>query len=96
MKDVDSMKGIQVSEFNQVERVEKRFVLAILMAFVTSIYNLAINISNMDLQNLVSTPLPVIIGLILTAVTLVLAFVAILEYIKVSLVFERKVEIKQK
>ena len=91
-----TMKGVQVEDFARVERAEKRFVLAIFMAFVTSIYNLATKFGNMDLQSLRYMPLSEVVGLILTVVTLVLTCVAVWEYISVSLVFERKLEIKPK
>ena len=91
-----TMKGVQIDDFARVERAEKRFVLAIFMSFVTSIYNIATKFGSMDLQSLKYMSLSESVGLILTTITLVLTCVAVWEYISVSLVFERKLEIKPK
>lgn len=93
-----TMRGVKVDEFKSMERAEKRFIYSILLGFVTSLYLIAIKLSNLKIQDLFKLTIADILGLMLLAALLVVSFLAIWEYIGVSVEFEirKKLEVKEK
>jgi hypothetical protein len=77
-----------------LERAEKRFLLAFLTSLASGSYWLSMELWGLDVRALLSLPINRVISIVFATALVVTSVLAILAYLSVGLVVQRAVEIK--
>jgi hypothetical protein len=77
-----------------LERAEKRFLLAFLSSLAGGSYWLSMELWGLNLNDLVTLPVNRVISIILGSIVVVTSVLAILAYLSIGLVIQRAVEIR--
>jgi hypothetical protein len=77
-----------------LERAEKRFLLAFLSSLAGGSYWLSMELWGLNMNDLVTLPVNRVISIILGSIVVVTSVLAILAYLSIGLVIQRAVEIR--
>jgi hypothetical protein len=77
-----------------LERAEKRFLLAFLSSLAGGSYWLSLELWGLNMNDLVTLPVNHIVSIILGSIVVVTSVLAILAYLSIGLVIQRAVEIR--
>jgi hypothetical protein len=82
------------ASLKNLERAEKRFLLAFLSSLAGGSYWLSMELWGLNMNDLVTLPLNRVISIILGSIVVVTSVLAILAYLSIGLVIQRAVEIR--